>query len=304
MSARERFDNLTAGRPPHGPVSVIIPAFNEQAGVGEVVRLVQKALKSTKIKHEILVVDDGSRDQTAAKARQAGARVVSMGENRGYGASIKAGMREAKTNLIAIIDADGTYPADELPELLRLVETADMAVGARVRPGAAIPSLRRFPKWLLGKWANYLADRKIPDLNSGLRVFKKGIATRYEGLCPNGFSFTTTITLALECHGYIVKYRPISYAPRVGESKIRPFRDTLNFFSLVLRVVMYFKPLKIFIPLSGIIFMSGLALGVITRVNGQPFDSTTLFLLVTSLQIALWIAITGLLADLLVKRGR
>lgn len=286
------------------PVSVIIPAFNEERGIGDVIRSLQKTLRAAKVKYEILVVDDGSKDQTVVKARKAGARVISMGENRGYGASIKAGMREAKTNLIAIIDADGTYPARELPELLHLVETADMAVGARIRPGAAIPSLRRFPKWLLGKWANYLADRKIPDLNSGLRVFKKNIAARYEGLCPNGFSFTTTITLALECHGYIVKYRPITYAPRVGESKIRPFRDTFNFFSLVLRVVMYFKPLKIFIPLSGIILASGLAAGVITRVNGQPLNSTTLFLLVTSFLIALWIAITGLLADLLVKQGR
>ncbi|HJT23506.1 MAG TPA: glycosyltransferase family 2 protein [bacterium] len=285
-------------------VTVIIPAYNEEKAVAGVVGEVRKVLKGARVPYEIVVVDDGSRDATAARAKKAGARVVSMGENRGYGASIKAGMREAKTNLIAITDADGTYPAGELPELLRLVETADMAVGARVKAGAAIPSLRRFPKWLLGKWANYLADRKIPDLNSGLRVFKRNIAARYEGLCPNGFSFTTTITLALECHGYIVKYRPISYAPRVGESKIRPFRDTFNFFSLVLRVVMYFKPLKIFIPLSAIILVSGLALGVTTWLNHQPFTGTILFLLISSLQIALWIAITGLLADLLVKRGR
>lgn len=285
-------------------VTVVIPAFNEERAVAGVVGEVRGVLKRARVPYEIVVVDDGSRDQTAARAKKAGARVISMGENRGYGASIKAGMREAKTNLIAIIDADGTYPAGELPELLKMVETADMAVGARVKAGAAIPSLRRFPKWLLGKWANYLADRKIPDLNSGLRVFKKNIAARYEGLCPNGFSFTTTITLALECHGYIVKYRPISYAPRVGESKIRPFRDTFNFFSLVLRVVMYFKPLKIFIPLSAIILVSGLALGVTTWFNHQPFSNTILFILISSLQIALWIAITGLLADLLVKRGR
>ena len=285
-------------------VSVVIPAFNEQGAVGSVIGEVRQALRRAKIPHEILVVDDGSRDRTAAAARKAGARVVSMGENRGYGASLKAGIRETQNPLIAIIDADGTYPAKELPTLVALARTSDMAVGARVKQGVAIPFLRRFPKWLLGKWANYLADRKIPDLNSGLRVFKKNIAARYEGLCPNGFSFTTTLTLALECHGYIVRYHPITYAPRVGESKIRPFRDTFNFFSLVLRVVMYFKPLKIFMPLSGIIFLSGLALGVTTWLNHQPFTGTNLFLLVASLQIALWIAITGLLADLLVKRGR
>jgi glycosyltransferase involved in cell wall biosynthesis len=234
-------------------VSVIIPAFNEEGAVAKVVQATRKALSHARIRHEIFVVDDGSEDKTALKARQAGAQVVSMGENRGYGASLKAGIREARYNLIAMLDADGTYPATELPELIRLMATADMAVGARTKPGAAIPFLRRFPKWILGKWANYLADRKIPDLNSGLRVFKKNIASRYEGLFPNGFSFTTTITLALECHGYIVKYRPVSYLSRVGASKIRPLQDTVNFFSLVLRVVMYFKPLKIFIPLSGVL---------------------------------------------------
>jgi glycosyltransferase involved in cell wall biosynthesis len=285
-------------------VSVIIPAFNEENAVGMVVQKVRKFLNGAGIRHEILVVDDGSQDQTALKARQAGAQVISMGENRGYGASIKAGMRQAGNNLIALLDADGTYPAEELPKLVEMIQTADMAVGARTKSGVAIPFLRRFPKWLLGHWANYLADRKIPDLNSGLRVFKKNIAARYEGLFPNGFSFTTTVTLAMECHGYIVKYHAISYAPRIGTSKIRPLRDTFNFFSLVLRVVMYFKPLKIFIPLSGIIFLSGLALGMTTWLDHQPFDGTHLFLLVSSLQIALWIAITGLLADLFVKRGR
>ena len=286
------------------PVSVILPAFNEEEGVGHAVRRVRKTLKGARIVHEILVVDDGSGDQTAKMARQAGATVLSMGKNHGYGASIKAGMRQARHNLIALSDADGTYPVEELPTLIQLTQTSDMAVGARIKPNAAIPFMRRFPKWLLGKWANYLAERDIPDLNSGLRVFRRNIAARYEGLFPNGFSFTTTITLALECHGYIVKYHPISYAARVGNSKIRPIQDTVNFFSLVLRIVMYFKPLKIFIPLSGIIGVSGLAVGLTAWIKGQPFTGTTLFLLVASLQIALWIAITGLLADLLVKRGR
>ncbi len=282
------------------PVSVIIPAFNEENGVGRVVGEVRKTLGRAKIRHEIIVVDDGSADQTAAMAKKTGAKLISMGENRGYGASIKAGMRQAKNNLIAILDADGTYPPGELPKLIQMAQTADMAVGARIKPNAAIPFFRRFPKWLLGKWANYLADRKIPDLNSGLRVFRKNIAARYEGLFPNGFSFTTTITLALECHGYIVKYHPISYAVRVGTSKIRPFRDTLNFFSLVLRIVMYFKPLKIFIPLSGIILLWGLWSGADSFIHQGPLRVTTLFLLVASLQIAA----LGLLADLLVKRGR
>jgi len=281
-------------------VSVIIPAFNEEGGVADVVKQIRQVLTRARVKHEILVVDDGSKDRTAVRARQAGALVISMGENRGYGASIKAGMRQAKYPLIAITDADGTYPSAELPALIQMTQTSDMAVGARTKPGAAIPSLRRFPKWLLGKWANYLADRKIPDLNSGLRVFRKTIALRYEGLFPNGFSFTTTITLALECHGYIVQYRPIDYAPRVGKSKIRPIQDTINFFSLVLRVVMYFKPLKIFIPLSGIIFAGALLSVLNAYFHGAGLPSSTSFVLVAGVQVAA----LGLLADLLVKRGR
>jgi glycosyltransferase involved in cell wall biosynthesis len=281
-------------------VTVILPAFNEEKAVGAMVRSVRRALSQARIVHELLVVDDGSRDRTALEAARAGARVIGMGENRGYGASLKAGMRQARYNLIAILDADGTYPAGELPELIRLARTADMAVGARIKPHAAIPLLRRFPKWVLGKWANYLADRKIPDLNSGLRVFRRDVAARYEGLFPNGFSFTTTLTLALECHGYIVCYHPISYARRVGASKIKPLRDTFNFFSLVLRVVMYFKPLKIFIPMSGIMVLAGAAWGLGAWLQGRPQGAVTFFLFVAALQVAA----LGLLADLLVKRGR
>jgi glycosyltransferase involved in cell wall biosynthesis len=282
------------------PVSVVIPAYNEEKGVAGVVRDVRKHLKSSRVSHEILVVDDGSRDATAEEARKAGAQLVRMGENRGYGASLKAGIRQARYELIAILDADGTYPAEELPALLESVKTADMAVGARIKPNAAIPTLRRFPKWLLGQWANYLAERKIPDLNSGLRVFRKKIAGRYEGLFPNGFSFTTTLTLALECHGYIVHYLPIHYRERVGSSKIHPIKDTINFFSLVLRVVMYFKPLKIFIPLSGMLLLAGLGSGIYSHAQGLPLNGVTILLGVAALQVAA----LGLLADLLVKRGR
>ncbi|HET9869257.1 MAG TPA: glycosyltransferase family 2 protein, partial [bacterium] len=269
-----------------GLLSVVIPAYNEEGAVGQVVRRVVQVLRREKVRHEVIVVDDGSRDATAARAAQAGARVVRMGENRGYGASLKAGIRQAKGDWIAILDADGTYPPEELPRLLKEAPANDMVVGARTRPGAAIPALRRLPKWFLGQWANYLAERRIPDLNSGLRVFKKSAMARYEGLFPNGFSFTTTITLALECHGYIVRYLPIRYLPRVGESKIRPFRDTVNFFALVLRVVMYFKPLKIFIPLSGIIFLASLASALRAHGLGQGLTAPTLLLFVAGLQIA------------------
>ena len=283
-----------------GLLSVVIPAYNEEGAVEGVVRKVRAVLTRAKVRHEIIVVDDGSRDGTARRAGKAKAHLVLMGENRGYGASLKAGIRHARGEWIAILDADGTYPPEELPLLLKNIDTNDMVVGARTLADAAIPLSRRLPKWFLGQWANYLAERKIPDLNSGMRVFRKSVCARYEGLFPNGFSFTTTITLALECHGYIVKYVPVHYLNRVGKSKIRPFRDTVNFFALVLRVVMYFKPLKIFIPFSGIIFLLSIASGIRAHFQGQGLTAMTLLLLVAGLQIAA----LGLLADLLVKRGR
>jgi glycosyltransferase involved in cell wall biosynthesis len=281
-------------------VTVVIPAFNEEKAVGEVVKRVRRALSHAKVPHEVLVVDDGSLDRTALVAKKAGARVLSMGENRGYGASLKAGFRAAHGGVFAMLDADGTYPPEELPRLLRELEECDMVVGARTQPGAAIPWVRRPAKWLLNWWAAYLSERPIPDLNSGLRVFRRETYQRYQGLMPNRFSFTTTLTLSLECHGFVVRYLPVDYLVRVGSSKIRPIADTLNFFSLVLRTVMYFKPLKFFMPLSALMTVAGLAIGIDKLIReGGVSDATTL-LVVGGLEIAA----LGLLADLVVKRNR
>lgn len=281
-------------------VSVVIPAFNEEGAVGEVVVRTHRALGRAKIPHEIIVVDDGSSDGTARKARQAGARVVSMGENRGYGASLKAGFRAAQGDLLAMLDADGTYPPEELPALIKGLDEADMVVGARTNPGAAIPSLRRPAKWFLRHWAEYLSERRIPDLNSGLRAFHREAYVRYQGLMPNRFSFTTTLTLSLECHGFVVQYRPVDYLHRVGDSKIRPIADTMNFFSLVLRTVMYFKPLKFFLPVGALLMLGGIGLGIEKLVTEHGISDATTLLTVGGLEIVA----LGLLADLVVKRNR
>jgi glycosyltransferase involved in cell wall biosynthesis len=281
-------------------LSVVIPAYNEEGAISDVVRAVRRTLRAARIPHEILVVDDGSSDGTASRARQAGARVILMGENHGYGSSLKAGFRAAQGDLLAMLDADGTYPEQDLPRLVREMDGADMVVGARTQNPSAIPALRRPAKWLLTRWAEYLSERRIPDLNSGMRVFRREAYSRFQGLMPNRFSFTTTITLALECHGYVVKYLPIDYRPRTGDSKIRPISDTLNFFSIVLRTVMYFKPLKIFLPLSGAMIFTGITLGIWKLAQeGGVTDATTLFV-VAGLQTAA----IGLLADLVVKRHR
>src|SRR5262249_32059213 len=178
--------------------------------------------------------------------------------NRGYGASLKTGIRSAKYDLVCIMDADGTYPADKLPEMIKEGQQADMIVGAR-QAGSGNSSLGRQPaKWFLNRLANFMTGTKIPDLNSGMRVLRRDMVLEYIDILPDRFSFTTTITLAGLCDGYRVKYMPIEYGRRVGNSKIKPI-DALNFFILILRTMTYFRPLRIFVPISLML----LAVGVV-----------------------------------------
>jgi glycosyltransferase involved in cell wall biosynthesis len=237
-------------------ISVIIPAYNEEGGVGSQIVSIQDVLRSQDIAHEIIVVDDGSEDATAEKAVEAGARVLRKPENQGYGAAIKTGILAAKYDTLVIIDADGTYPADEIPNLVRKLETADMVVGARTGDNVHIPWVRRPAKWLLGLMARRLSGQAIPDLNSGLRTFRRDCVTQYFSILSNKFSFTTTVTLALLADAYRVVYHPINYYERLGKSKIRP-RNFIDFAILVLRMAMLFQPLKIFGPLAFLCIMLG-----------------------------------------------
>jgi glycosyltransferase involved in cell wall biosynthesis len=292
-------------------VSVVIPAYNEEKGVGLQVESIRLVLSSHKIKHEIIVVDDGSDDGTAEEAVKAGARVFRHLKNRGYGASLKTGILSATYDAIAITDADGTYPSDQIPPMLKLLETADMVVGARVGEKVNIPLVRKPGKFILGLLANRIAGQKIPDLNSGLRVFWRECAEQYFPVLSNKFSFTTTITLALLADDYCVIYHPINYYQRIGRSKIVP-RHFIDFMILVIRMAMLFKPLRVFVPIVG---LSGL-LGIIKVVFditaaiiqhgrfswslfSEPVISTSaLLLLLGSYQLLL----IGMVADGLIRR--
>lgn len=284
-------------------VSLIIPCYNEEKMIAETVRRVLKALQSAERAFEIIVVDDGSKDDSTHSLQTligtSGLRLMRNVENRGYGYSLKRAVAEARHELIAIVDADGTYPIERLPDLLNAMKDADMTVGARTGASVHIPLVRRPAKWILCKLAEYLAGRTIPDLNSGMRVMKRSLVRRFVRLLPDGFSFTTTITLALLTHGHEVRYIPINYAPRVGKSSIRPLRDTANFFGLIVRTILYFRPLKIFVPASAA--MLGLAIGtaIFSKISfGQVADVTAVTLASASLQL---LAI-GMLADLIDKR--
>ena len=282
-------------------VTVIVPAYNEENGIGRVLKELCDILDASGLMHEVIVVDDGSTDGTAEVVRQHDVKLMQHQANQGYGGALKTGIRHASYPLIAITDADGTYPNDRLPELIQQVvrgET-DMAVGARIGQNVSITWIRRPAKWVIGRLAELAAGQRIPDLNSGLRVFREVTALRFLNLLPSGFSFTTSITLAMLTNGYAVKYLSIDYHERTGRSKIRPFQDTLNFILLILRIALYFAPLKIFLPLSGLLLLLSLGVGLYTTlVVGRLADATTVLLAIGAVQIAA----IGLLAELIDKR--
>lgn len=279
-------------------LSIVIPAFNEEGGIGPTLeKLVPIAAG---MGAEILVVDDGSLDRTAEVAGKiAGVRVLRHDLNRGYGAALKTGIRHAAGDVICITDADGTYPNDRIPELFSYLPRYDMVVGARTGENVAIPLIRRPAKKFLNVLANLLTGQKIPDLNSGLRLFKREVAERYLHLFPSGFSFTTTITLAMLNADYLVKFVPIDYFRREGRSKIRPIRDTYNFLLLILRITTYFNPLKIFVPLAALLALAALTTGILDLRNANGLsDKTVILTLATGL-----VFLGGLLADSIARRS-
>jgi glycosyltransferase involved in cell wall biosynthesis len=239
-------------------VSVVIPAFNEAAHVASQVEQVDSVMRTSGWDYEIIVVDDGSTDGTAEAANAAGlSRVVRRQYNRGYGAALKLGVRLATYDWILITDADGTYPVESIPSLLAEAEANSMVVGSRTGAVVRVPLVRRPAKWFLNRLASYLAGRHLPDINSGLRLMRKSLINRYEHLLPDGFSFTTTITLSAACNAHPLTYVPINYHARLGESKIRP-RHAYDFTLLILRTIIFFNPLKVFLPLGAAMAVAAL----------------------------------------------
>ena len=281
-------------------VSIVIPCYNEAEGVTDSLNEVYKALRK-RDDVEIITVNDGSSDKTPAildkyASQKTSVRVIHNESNIGYGASLKRGIREAEGDLIVITDSDGTYPASSIPELLEELKEYDMAVGARIGPNIEVPLVRRPAKWVLLCYARWMARADIKDLNSGLRAFRRKDALHFFPLLPEGFSFTSTITLAMHVNGMRVAYLPINYRKRIGQSSIRPIRDTLAFFSLVLRTTMYFRPLQVFGTLSGFLLASAIGVGVAGKFFlGEVPDVATVSLVSTSL---IFLGL-GLIGDLL-----
>lgn len=291
-------------QPTAAGVTFVVPAYNEEQGIeGVVQRLLDLELG---VPVELLVVDDGSTDGTRAKldelAKDVPAlRVLSHGFNMGYGAALKTGFASAAHEVVVITDADGTYPEGKIGELLACIDDgAEMAIGARTGSDVNVPLVRKPAKAVLRGLASYLAGTRIPDLNSGLRAFRRELVMTYRPILPSGFSFTTTITLAALTNGHRVDYVSIDYAARSGRSKIRPVRDTLGFTSLIIRTVLYFNPLKVFYPVALLLGIVTLSLLVYDIWVIRDLGDKTVLMFVALVQVLT----VGLLADLIEKKSR
>jgi glycosyltransferase involved in cell wall biosynthesis len=277
----------------HGQmVSVVIPAFNEEASLEEVLASVRSTMEKLGVEYELIVVDDGSTDRTGEIAGAAGARVIRHPVNRGTGAARTAGVRQAFGGWVVMLDGDGTYPSESISALLQDLNEHDMVVGARRYERGTLPLFRRR--------ASYQVGMEIPDLNSGMRAFKREAAMPFFGILPTTHSWVGTITLAFLANGLSVGFVPIDYFHRKGRSSFRPIRDTYNYLLLVIRTVMYFNPLKVLLPVS--LAVVGLAvlttlLHIVERGRILPMD-IILFIL------GINVGALGLLADLIVVSRR
>jgi glycosyltransferase involved in cell wall biosynthesis len=269
-----------------GEVSVVIPACDEEGGIGPVVAgLVALGFA------EVLVVDDGSSDETAARAAAAGARVVRHPYNKGNGAAVKTGIREARAGTVLLLDADGQHdPADAL-RLVEPIGAYDMVIGARAAADQA--PTRALGNAVFNTLASWLSERSIPDLTSGFRAARRELLLEILPLLPNGFSYPTTSCLAFLKAGHSVAFVPVRARPRVGTSKIRPLRDGVRFLLIILKIVTLYSPLKVFFPVAGAAFLLGSGYGVwnVFAHGKIPMGSALL------IQLAVVVFLFGLLAE-------
>lgn len=283
-------------------LSIVIPCYNEEQSIEKTVLEIFKELESFP-SWEVILVDDGSTDRSYAiidnlTERLDNVHAVQHDRRLGYGAALKSGIRYSRADSILILDADGTYPCDKIVTLVKMIESCDMVVGSRSQNDGHSPFIRKIPKLFLRLYAQWVADRPIPDLNSGMRVMKKDIVKKFISVLPDGFSFTTTITLAMMTNHFNVKFEPINYRKRIGRSKIRPIRDTANFFFLILRTGIYFAPLKVFSPVIIVSFLGLLISSIYDIIILSNLSDKTILFLVIFLMTSMF----ALLADMIDKR--
>jgi len=279
-------------------LSVVIPAYNEEQAIGKTVEAIKNTLEAASISpHEIIVVDDASTDRTSDNAKAAGATVISKLQNLGYGHSLKLGIHAANHDTIAIIDADATYPVEEIPRLFAEHQRGyHMVVGARTGAHYRESWYKHPLRLLLKALVEFAAARSIPDPNSGLRIFsRRDVLPILPTLCDR-FSFTTSMTLAYMMQSLYVLYVDINYEKRIGTTKVRLLKDSLLTIQYIVQAITYYNPLKIFLVLSGLTGIMSLLL----LVFGLIFAVRTVILLgIGASMVAVFVFALGLLADLL-----
>jgi len=283
-------------------LSILIPIYNEEDSILKTIDEIKSILNNNSLTWEIICINDGSIDNSRHILENNNDIIlINHKFNKGYGAALKTGLRASKYDTICITDADGTYPNDRIPDLINhyINNNLDMVVGARTGENVSYPFLKKIPKFFILLLANYISNSKIPDINSGLRIFNKKIAFEFFHLFPNGFSFTTTITMGMLCSDYNVEFIPINYYKRDGKSKINPWKDTIGFFKLLLKIALYFNPFKFFSPLILVFLIASIFflyrdLFILKDLTQSSIFFPTFTLLFFSI---------GLLADLIIKRS-
>lgn len=271
--------------------SVVIPAYNEETGIGP---LLQKMLESGLLeRYEVLVVDDGSTDNTAAIVSGYPVKLIKHGVNKGYGASLKTGIRRATCDKVMMLDSDGQHDPAYLDTMCAMLDESEMVIGERNAESFQV-SNRKGGKWLIRKTGEFLVDQPLPDFNSGLRGFKRELIVSFLHLMPNGFSFSTTSTLAFLKEGYTIGTFPIYVSERIGRnSSVKFFKDGSKTMLLMFRIIMLFNPLKVFFPASVIIAILGLCWGIVGYMFYFRVSNSAIILLT----LGMFLFFFGLLAD-------
>ena len=280
--------------------AVVIPVYNEERAIEDTVTRIQ-GICATVIGYqfEIICINDGSSDGTAGVlSRLPGITVITHEVNRGYGAALRTGLDYCSQDWIFITDADGTYPLGDLPTLLAGAEGVDMVVGNRQGKGISRSPPHQLARWILRKMVHGLTGVMVPDLNSGMRVFRRSLYQEFRHLLPMGFSFTTTLTVASLYSGRRVHYIPINYERRIGKSNIKPVQDFLGFSMLIVRLASYFDPLRFFLPAAFVLALLGVARAIRDVIVVNQFGALSVILMLTAFQVF----VLGVIADVIVRR--
>jgi glycosyltransferase involved in cell wall biosynthesis len=283
-------------------VSIVLPVFNERGHLDDEIERIRKTMDESSYSYEIVVVDDGSTDGSGDRLRDIeGIKLLRFAANRGSGSARRYGTLAASGRVVVWTDVDMTYPNDTIPDLVEQLDGVDQVVGARTSEEGTVKLLRRPAKWLIRRLASYLTGVRIPDLNSGFRAFRRDVALPYLHLLPRGFSCVTTLTMSFLSNGYSVKYVPIEYSPRAGESKFHWWRDTKRYLLQVVRLTLMWEPMRVFGPPAAIIGLVGVAKLIYDLIDKDFRVATNT---VVILGVAFALALIGMIADLMVQLNK